>query len=64
MNFTDLSPSHVSSLSRADGLFFSDREEKWQNEHTIGKKNSQLEQFFFPIEKILISREDLGSQTK
>ena len=33
-------------------------------EHTIGKKNSQLEQIRFPIEKVLISREDLGSQTK
>ena len=35
MNFTDLSPCHVSSLSRADGLFFLDREEKWQEETSV-----------------------------
>ena len=35
MNFADLSPCHVSSLSRADGLFFSDREEKWQEETSV-----------------------------
>ena len=35
MNFTDLSPCHVSSLSRADRLFCSDREEKWQKETSV-----------------------------
>ena len=35
MNFTALSPCHVSSLSRAEGLFCSDKEEKWQEETSV-----------------------------